>query len=146
MTIVEALASIENDGIRLGAGDFVDVEALKVAADVLRKAIEGNPVIPGHDDQYNIAEMSYNNGYAKGCEDSKQKWIPVSERLPVEDIRVLLLCKNKAMFVGVHGKYYGGTESRFKICTALNSTKLLNKGRVTHWMPLPEPPKENGYE
>ena len=70
------------------------------------------------------------------------KWIPVTERLPDVDKKILLLCKNGAMFVGVRGSYYGGTEHRFKVCTALNSTKLLNKGRVTHWMPLPEPPKE----
>ena len=69
------------------------------------------------------------------------KWISVKDRLPEEDKKILLLCKNGAMFVGVLGRYYGGTESRFKICTALASTKLLNKGRVTHWMPLPEPPK-----
>lgn len=74
---------------------------------------------------------------------TEMKWIPVTERLPEENIKVLLLCKNKATFVGVHGKYYAGTESRFKIFTALNSTKLLNKGRVTHWMELPEPPKED---
>ncbi len=29
------------------------------------------PAVPGHTDQYNIAEMSYNNGYAKGYEDGK---------------------------------------------------------------------------
>jgi hypothetical protein len=70
------------------------------------------------------------------------QWIPVTERLPEEDKKILVLCKNGAMFVGVMGKFYGGTEIRFMTCTALNSTKLLNKGRVTHWMPLPEPPKE----
>lgn len=70
------------------------------------------------------------------------QWIPVTERLPKEDKKILVLCKNGAMFVGVMGKYYGGTESRFRTCTALNSTKLLNKGRVTHWMPLPGLPKE----
>lgn len=70
-----------------------------------------------------------------------RKWIPVSERLPEDDEKVLILCKNGAMFVGVRRSYYGGTESRFKVCTALASTKLLNKGRVTHWMPLPDPPK-----
>lgn len=31
------------------------------------------PVIPGHDNCHDIAEMAYNNGYSKGCEDSKQK-------------------------------------------------------------------------
>ena len=71
-----------------------------------------------------------------------QKWIPVTERLPEEEGLVLIICKNGAMFVGYLGKKYGVLEDRWLIKTALNSTKLLNKGRVTHWMPLPEPPKE----
>ena len=99
-------------------------------------------VVPGHDDQYNIAEMAYNNGYAKGLEDGKPKWISVEERLPEENMSVLLLCKNNAIFVGFLGRYYSKSdELRFLIHTALNSTKRLNKGRVTHWMPLPEPPQ-----
>lgn len=70
------------------------------------------------------------------------KWIPVTERLPEEEELVLILCKNGAMFVGYCGKQYCDYERRWRIKTALNSTKLLNKGRVTHWMPLPEPPAE----
>ena len=70
-----------------------------------------------------------------------QRWIPVTERLPEGDERVLILCKNGAMFVGYCGKQYLDYERRWRIKTALNSTKLLNIGRVTHWMPLPEPPK-----
>lgn len=37
MTIKEALDDILTSGINLGAGDFVDLEALKVAASVLEK-------------------------------------------------------------------------------------------------------------
>lgn len=37
MNIREALQIIEDDGINLGAGDFVDIDALKVAGAVLRK-------------------------------------------------------------------------------------------------------------
>ena len=92
------------------------------------------PIIHGHDNCHDIAEMSYN----------KPRWIPVEDRLPDENVKVLLMCKNKAMFVGFLGRYYcDSDELRFLIYTALNSTKLLNKGRVTHWMPLPEPPKED---
>ena len=69
-----------------------------------------------------------------------QKWIPVTERLPEEEELVLILCKNGARFVGYCGKQYCDYERRWRIKTALNSTKLLNLGRVTHWMPLPEPP------
>lgn len=70
-----------------------------------------------------------------------QKWIPVTERLPEEKELVLILCKNGAMFVGYCGMQYVDMERRWRIKTALNSTKLLNLGRVTHWMPLPQPPK-----
>lgn len=38
MTIKEALISIVEDGISLGAGDYVELEALKVAKIVLEKA------------------------------------------------------------------------------------------------------------
>lgn len=70
------------------------------------------------------------------------KWIPVAERLPDGEELVMIHCKNGAMFVGYCGKQYCDYERRWRIKTALNSTKLLNLGRVTHWMPLPEPPKE----
>lgn len=65
MTLEEALHSIEEDGIRLNAGDFVDVEALKVAANVLRKVIAGRLVEPG------------------------REWISVEERMPQQFVSVL---------------------------------------------------------
>ena len=69
-----------------------------------------------------------------------KEWIPVTERLPEGEELVLIHCKNGAMFVGYCGKQYCDFERRWRIKTALNSTKLLNLGRVTHWMPLPEQP------
>lgn len=36
MTIEEAIKEIEDSGKMLGVGDYVDVEALKVAVDVMR--------------------------------------------------------------------------------------------------------------
>lgn len=72
---------------------------------------------------------------------SNDDWVAVNERLPDENVLVLILCKNKAMFVGSCFKAKYENESRWKIRTALSSTKLLNKGRVTHWMPLPKLPE-----
>lgn len=68
-------------------------------------------------------------------------WVSVKDSLPDEDILVLLMCKNGAMFVGycVEKAPYE-EERRWRIKTALNSTKLLNKGRVIYWRPLPSAP------
>lgn len=68
-------------------------------------------------------------------------WIPVTERLPEEREAVLVLCKNGMIFVGFQVKHNYESGIRWQIYTALGSTKSLNKGRVSHWMPLPEPPK-----
>ena len=53
------------------------------------------------------------------------KWIPVTERLPERNTWVLAYCKYKdhvVDYVDING--------------------LWSYGNVTHWMPLPEPPKE----
>ena len=31
------------------------------------------PIIPGHDNQHDLTEMAYNNGYARGVEEGKPK-------------------------------------------------------------------------
>jgi hypothetical protein len=90
-------------------------------------------------DEHTSHELAYKKGYEDGKQDAL-KWIPVTERLPESEELVLILCKNGAMFVGYCGKQYCDFERRWRIKTALNSTKLLNLGRVTHWTKLPEPP------
>lgn len=57
---------------------------------------------------------------------TKQEWIPVTERLPKKHERVLVCSKSVKMridFINNDGKWY-------------------TTPHVTHWMPLPEPPKE----
>ncbi len=88
-------------------------------------------------------------GHAEGCRarfqkllDAYPKWISVEERLP-ENGRVLCVRKSEAfpgqryvyILTADHGEFRDGA-----IFTA--------DGNVTHWMPLPEPPKEepNGTE
>ena len=75
--------------------------------------------------------------------DLGELWTPVDRGLPEEGWSVLLLCKNGAMFVGRRTRAYAAKgETRWCVGTPLGSTKMLNKGRVTHWMPLPDKPKE----
>lgn len=63
---------------------------------------------------------------------TESKWIPVSERLPDwRDGKVLVFTK------------YG-----FSICerTVNSRWKGTHANWITHWMPLPNPPKENADE
>jgi len=64
-----------------------------------------------------------------------QKWIPVTERLPDEWTDVLVWSKCGfcvvAVSLGSHGKW---RESWTHM--------MIDDNTITHWMPLPEPPKE----
>lgn len=81
-----------------------------------------------------IVEGAWNSGYKNGIDDaievekSKHLWIPVTKQLPEKYERVLVYSKATRMgrdidFINASGNWY--------------STQ-----KVTHWMPLPEPPKE----
>ena len=63
----------------------------------------------------------------------KPKWIPVTERLPENGEYVLCFCR--ANIVCVLRRDKGGDWYE-------NPTHVYMSGFVTHWMPLPEPPKE----
>ena len=68
------------------------------------------------------------------------EWISVKERLP-EDGKVLCVRKSEAFrgrrYVDIlnvdHGYFMDGAF-------------VVSDGNVTHWMPLPEPPKEGNCE
>ena len=71
-------------------------------------------------------EQAYKNGYEKGRQDAV-KWIPVTERLPEENTAVLTYRES-----GIQAEFRwhkGWDNDEFTPC------------QVTHWMPLPEPPK-----
>lgn len=85
--------------------------------------------------------------YQKGLEDGKPKWIPVAERLPdlelVEvkandfDLYACLCAKvitGRKNHVVVVKAWYDGTHFMDSDCIYITKS-------VTHWMPLPEPPK-----
>lgn len=62
------------------------------------------------------------------------EWISVKERLPEDDI-VCILTDGVSDAIGYRGKVFGWH---------LMWTDYLEESKVTHWMPLPEPPKEGG--
>lgn len=63
---------------------------------------------------------------------TKQHWISVTERLPQEREWVLCQCRAKIRMVLRLQNGYWHQDSRHEFMS----------GFVTHWMPLPAPPKE----
>lgn len=61
-------------------------------------------------------------------------WISVKEKLPDEWVSVLGFMPDEEPFPTVREVFF--TDGKF-LCAG-----LLSYVKVTHWMPLPEPPKE----
>ena len=74
-------------------------------------------------------QRAYDDGYAQGKQDAV-KWIPVTERLPYAYKKVLTYERIRGVqvnFCGDDGDWWIGS-------------------KITHWMPLPEPPKAGETE
>lgn len=112
------------------------------------------------DDEYVIG---YNNGLEDGKDlalwlfkeqqvddamkllQTQQQWISVEDSLPPDDQMVIGYTPvDGYMFVGFHKthkySYIDTSHSCWYIITSMRSTKHMHK-KVTHWMPLPEPPE-----
>ena len=65
--------------------------------------------------------------------EKKAAWVSVKDRLPEDYQRVLCLFESGTLEVSFHASVKGFCYEGFK-----------QTGKVTHWMPLPEPPGESG--
>lgn len=85
------------------------------------------------ENNYNVA-VSFNENQAKYIESlgALPVWIPVTERLPEQGQEVIV--------------YDGGVLKPKVFCYLFWNPNYDNWARVTHWMPLPEPPKEEANE
>ena len=91
-----------------------------------------------------IGSMNYGFGmwYAKACYNAgyrKQEWISVEERLPGVSGRYICAVKDKN---GHTWTVAGDYSLEMKKWFGLLFGEIKNT--VTHWMPLPEPPKMKG--
>lgn len=89
-------------------------------------------------DGFAIAEEIYNAGYRK-----QSGWISVDERLPEECKNVLCFARNKTMIAFMEkvedcGEYV----PVFWDWVAYDRDDTYDEVCATHWMPLPEAPKE----
>ena len=64
---------------------------------------------------------------------NKPKWIPVTERLPEAGERVLCYCR---------ANIYEVMKMRTDGDWVYDTNHIYMRSFVTHWMPLPQPPKE----
>lgn len=69
--------------------------------------------------------------YKKGYEDGKPKWISVKEQEePTEN--GTYLC---------HGYWFGSRRKQTETADFCGEWNIANNFILTHWMPLPQPPK-----
>ena len=100
---------------------------------------QGNAVHGYHDKYIQNSELA-DHLIANGV--TVQKWIPVSEMLP----------DNIGMYLVIEKHWISGSPCRriakwntVDWCTADRRSKELTP-RITHWMPLPEPPKDDQHK
>ena len=98
-------------------------------------------------------QRAYDEGYADGKRDAAPRWHRVEEELPNVDEKVLVFA------IGKLDGFIGDTVialTSMSETNRLNHHKKVDKPywldpwqyfltdyRITHWMPLPEPPKED---
>lgn len=75
----------------------------------------------------------------KRLEEAQPKWISVKDRLPEShDEKADCFLVTDGTFIWM--AYYACKEWQFAECT--DSPYVIDWTDITHWMPLPEPPKE----
>lgn len=77
-------------------------------------------------DIHTATEQAYRNGYEAGKRDAETKWTPVTEQLPERGQEVICYCGG-VLKPTVYTHYFWDKD-------------YDNWVRVTHWMPIPNPP------
>lgn len=81
-----------------------------------------------------VADYLLDNGVSFANDTNVHSWIPVSERLP-EKWKAVLVCRDF--------EYSDCVSIEWRTSTEEWSNDNAHNPKVTHWMPLPEPPKED---
>lgn len=108
------------------------IETIKFLDKMLEDMLLSKQKEENNMDIHTATEQAYKNGYEKGYADALGGgWISVKDRLPENDDRVLVYLDSERGYtkIDTDGIYYRGGQ-------------WVRWGNdVTHWMPLPTPPK-----
>ena len=108
--------------------------------DALMKAADAIEELTADCDMYRKCMTDEHNKAARLLWDKEHCWIPVTERLPEKMQYVLVRYQNNDMAVA---SWFGGDEHiRFWRAMADEGWCADCDTEPTHWMPLPQPPKE----
>lgn len=83
-------------------------------------------------------------GYLAGYKAAQPQWISVKDRLPEQDVAVLVygqVLNDPPDIIGVRRRYNGDQE--WKHTWESEDGFIYSEDDVTHWMPLPEAPEAN---
>ena len=105
--------------------DFEKSPYLQAAAAIEELSKRVDESIPKDDAEFIIAEVA------------KPRWIPVTERVPEVDQPVMICAFWKSVGEGV----YRGHDGFHHVWKMYTSSGTYWDDEVTHWMPLPQPPK-----
>lgn len=120
----------------LGVSIYDTIEELEGA-----RTIAENTWADGLYDAYKIIEEEVDAAEVE----PKQRWIPVTERLPEDDTIVLvvsLLHHKPYPAFQIGGVWYDSFLVACQIAIGMDDEETIDDSGITHWMPLPEPPKE----
>lgn len=112
-----------------GAGRVLTLETMLAFKDEQIKSLTEEM------DRWKSAAFCYQEKAAKmeKTKPDESKWIPVAEMLP-NLYETVIVCDVREQYVGAW-MYYGNGDW-------LHDDKLFDTEEITHWMPLPEVPKE----
>lgn len=109
---------------------FCAADAITYLLDELSELEAKNIRLQGQVENANVACAKWEGLYRAELE-KKGTWVSVKDRLPEDYQRVLCLFESGTLEVSFHASVKGFCYEGFK-----------QTGKVTHWIPLPEPPKE----
>lgn len=87
-------------------------------------------------DNMTATEIAYKNGYEDGQKTAQPTWIPVTERLPMYNDRVLAYVCGRIEPLTLFYR-----DLLVEDYWEDDVQRVIILGAVTHWMPMPMPPK-----